>query len=265
MPSGSAKWRKLAQAAIPPVVLVVGAVIAWEAAVHLFAIREFILVPPSRVARQFTHALPVYLHNTWVSLQEILPGFLIGSAAGLFLAVAIVHSRTLRRSLYPLLILFQTVPKAAIAPLLILWFGHGVFPKLILVAILAFFPVTVDAILGLTSIEATLIDLLRSVSASRWQILWKIQMPHALPHIFAGLRVGSTFAVIGAILAEWVGANAGLGWLIMSSGAQLEMDKMFAAIIAASVLGVALFYAVALTERWLLPWHRTMDLDKAIG
>ena len=265
MPSGRARWRAFLVAVLPPVVVVVGTVAAWEVACRAFEIREFVLPAPSLVAWHFARGLPIYQSHTWVTVQEVLLGFLAGSALGLLMAVAIVQSRTLQRSFYPLLVLFQTVPKAAIAPLLILWFGYGILPKVVLVAILAFFPVTVDGILGLTSMEATLIDLLRSVSASRWQILWKIQMPHALPHIFAGLRVGSTFAVIGAILAEWVGANAGLGYLIMSSGAELKMDRMFAAIFAASILGVALFYAVDLAERWLLPWHRTVTLDKAVG
>jgi ABC-type nitrate/sulfonate/bicarbonate transport system permease component len=231
----------------------------------VFEIREFVLPAPSLIAWHFVMGFPLYLVHTWVTVQESVVGFLIGSAVGLIMAVGIVQWRALQRSLYPLLVLFQTVPKAAVAPLLILWFGYGILPKVVLVAILAFFPVTVDGILGLTSIEAALIELLRSVSASRWQILWKIQMPHALPHIFAGLRVGSTFAVIGAILAEWVGANAGLGYLIMSSGAELKMERMFAGIFAASVLGVGLFYAVDLLERWLLPWHRTVNLEKAVG
>lgn len=265
MPSASPRWRAALSASVPPTAVVVGTFIVWEAACQAFQIREFVLPAPSVVARQFVRGLALYQQHTWVTLQEIILGFVAGAAIGLVAAVGIVHSRTLQRSLYPLLIFFQTVPKAAIAPLLILWFGYGILPKVVLVAILAFFPVTVDAILGLTTMEATLVDLLRSVSASRWQILWKIQLPHALPHIFAGLRVASTFAVIGAILAEWVGANAGLGYLIMSSGAQLEMDKMFAAIFAASVLGVVVFYAVALVERWLLPWHRTVHLEKAIG
>jgi len=262
---GKRKWVASLQAATPPTMVVVGTVIAWEAFCRIVQIRDFVLPAPSLVAWQFWRNLPVYLDHTWVTVQEILVGFVVGSILGLLMAVAVVQSRTLQRGFYPLLVLFQTVPKAAIAPLLILWFGYGILPKVVLVAILAFFPVTVDGILGLTSIEHTLIDLLRSVSASRWQILRKIQMPHALPHIFAGLRVGSTLAVIGAILAEWVGANAGLGYMIMSAGAELKMDRMFAAILMASVLGVALFYAVALAERWLLPWHQTVDLDKAFG
>ncbi len=265
MPSGRARWRASLAAVLPPVVVVVGTVAGWEIACRAFEIREFVLPAPSLVAWHFARGLAIYRSHTWVTVQEVLLGFLAGSAAGLLMAVAIVQSRTLQRSFYPLLVLFQTVPKAAIAPLLVLWFGFGILPKVVLVAILAFFPVTVDGILGLTSMEPTLIDLLRSVSASRSQILWKIQMPHALPHIFVGLRVGSTFAVIGAILAEWVGANAGLGYLIMSSGAELKMDRMFAAIFAASILGVALFYAVDLAERWLLPWHRTVNLNKTVG
>ncbi len=265
MPSGSARWLGALQAAAPPALLVVGIVALWEGACRLFEIREFVLPAPSLIGRHLARAFPLYLGHTWVTVQEIVIGFLAGSAVGLLMAIGIVQWRALQRSLYPLLVLFQTVPKAAIAPLLILWFGYGILPKVVLVAILAFFPVTVDGILGLTSIEASLIDLLRSVSASRSQILWKIQMPHALPHIFAGLRVGSTFAVIGAILAEWVGANAGLGYLIMSSSAELKMDRMFAGIFAASVLGVVLFYAVDLLERWLLPWHQKVEVRTAIG
>ena len=265
MPFGSARVGRILKAAVPPALLVAGTVAVWEGACRVFEIREFVLPAPSLIAWHFVKGFPLYLAHTWVTVQESLVEFLAGSAVGLIMAVAIVQWRTLQRSLYPLLVLFQTVPKAAIAPLLILWFGYGILPKVVLVAILAFFPVTVDGILGLTRIEAALIDLLRSVSASRWQILWKIQMPHALPNIFAGLRVGSTFAVIGAILAEWVGANAGLGYLIMSSGAELKMERMFAGIFAASVLGVGLFYAVDLLERWLLPWHRIVDREKAIG
>jgi NitT/TauT family transport system permease protein len=265
MPSAKARWRATLRAILPPMAVVVGTVAAWEALCRSLEIREFVLPAPSLIAWHFARGLPLYMAHSWVTVQESIVGFLLGSAVGLLMAVGIVQSRTLHRSLYPLLVLFQTVPKAAIAPLLILWFGYGVLPKIVLVAILAFFPVTVGAILGMTTIESTLIDLLRSVSASRAQILWKIQMPHALPHVFAGLRVGSTFAVIGAILAEWVGANAGLGYLIMSSGAELKMERMFAGIIAASVLGVVLFYAVDVAERWLLPWHRPVHPEQAMG
>ncbi len=252
-------------AAVPPLAVVLALLAAWEAASIVSRFPTYVLPRPSQIARELLHPGSLFWTHTWITLQETLIGFVIGSLVGLTLAIAIVLSPLIRRSIYPLIVLFQTVPKIVLAPIFIIWFGYGLLPKEMLVVVLAFFPVTVDAIHGLTSMDPTLVDLLHSVSASRWEILWKIQLPHSTPHIFSGLKVASTLSVIGAIVGEWAGANGGLGFLILSSSAQLETVRMFSGVVAVSIIGLLLFYAVSRLEDWLLPWREKVEVRHTLG
>jgi NitT/TauT family transport system permease protein len=250
---------------VPPLAVITAILAAWEVASIVSHFPAYVLPRPSQIVAGLFHPGPQFVHYAWITVQETLIGFIIGSTVGLLLAIAIVLSPMARRSVYPLIILFQTVPKIVLAPIFIIWFGYGLLPKEMLVVVLAFFPVTVDAIHGLTSMDPTLIELLQSVSASRWEILWKIQLPHSLPYVFSGLKVATTLSVIGAVVGEWAGANAGLGFMILNSSAQLETVRMFVGVVAISVIGLALFYAVSRLEEWVLPWREKVDVRRPVG
>jgi len=250
---------------LAPFLLVLATIVAWEVAVPVLRVAPYVLPRPSAILVELGRSADSLWGHTVVTLREILLGFVAGSAIGIALAIVIAQSQVLERSLYPIIVFLHTVPKLAIAPLFVLWFGYGLLPKVILVIVISFFPITVNTIYGLTSVDRNIIDLMRSVSASRWQILRWIQVPNAIPYLFAGLKISVTLAVVGAIIGEWVGTDAGLGFAILISSTQLRTPFMFAAITIISVIGVVMFYLVAVCERLLIPWQEPRDVTRTVG
>jgi NitT/TauT family transport system permease protein len=240
-------------------------VAVWEVALPLSGVAEYVMPRPSAILRELVLSADSLWGHTLVTLREILIGFVVGTAVGIGLAVMIAESRVLERSLYPIVVFLHTVPKLAIAPIFVIWFGFGLLPKVVLVVVISFFPITVNTIYGLTSVDRNVVDLMRSVSASEWQILKWIRIPNAVPYLFAGLKISVTLAVVGAIIGEWVGTDAGLGFAILVSATQLKTPFMFAAIVIISVIGVALFYLVAVCERVLIPWQEPRDVTRTAG
>ena len=190
---------------------------------------------------------------------EILLGFVLAAITGIAVALVIVRFERFGRALYPLIVLFQNVPKVALAPIFILWFGFDLAPKILLIVVIAFFPVAIDMLAGLQSVEPSFVALMQSVGASRTKILLRVRIPHSLPHLMAGLKVAITFSVIGAIVGEFAGANHGLGYLIEFASTQLDTPLIFAGLIVISVLGLAFYYVVELAERVLVPWAPKFD------
>ncbi len=250
---------------LAPFLVVVSAILFWEAAVPLFKIAPYILPTPSAILAELARSGDSLWTHTLVTMREILVGFVAGSAIGIVLAILIAQSQVLERSLYPIIVFLHTVPKLAIAPIFVIWFGYGLLPKVVLVVVISFFPITVNTIYGLTSVDRNIVDLMRSVSASPWQILKWIRIPNAVPYLFAGLKISVTLAVVGAIIGEWVGTDAGLGFAILISSTQLRTPFMFAAITIISVVGVLLFYLVAVCERLLMPWQEPRDVTRTVG
>jgi NitT/TauT family transport system permease protein len=185
----------------------------------------------------------------------------VGAVVGFLLALLIAYSPLLERMLYPLIVASQAVPKIAIAPLFILWFGFGIWPKVVVTVLLVFFPVVVTSAEGLMSVDRNLIDLLRSVNATPLQIFTKVRLPHALPQVLAGLKIAIALAVVGAVVGEWVGADKGLGYMILFANSQLDTTLSFAAITLLVVMGVVLFIAVDLLGRLITPWQRVRVTD----
>ena len=204
--------------------------------------------PSGRTAR-------CWLENAWVTLREILLGFAIAVVVGLAIAVVLHLSETLRLASYPLLIASQTIPIVAIAPILVVWFGFGIGPKLPVIALVCFFPITITTLAGLRSVEPEAIKLMRTLDASRWQILRRVAAPTALPGAFSGARIAAVFAPIGAVFGEWVGSDAGLGHLILQDNAQLETARVFASFVLLSAIALGLFGLVALAERRIVTWR----------
>jgi NitT/TauT family transport system permease protein len=246
----SALQRRFA-ALWPPVVLAAIIVALWELIVVAFDISELTLAKPSAIVNEIGEMSSLLFDATWITTQEIVYGFLLSALVGALLALVVARFAWLDRALYPLVVLFQNVPKVALAPIFILWFGYGLTPKLLLVVVIAFFPVTVNMRAGLAAADEDLLLLMRSVGASRWQVLSRIQIPTSLPYLFAGLRIAITFSVIGAIVAEFAGAQEGLGYLIQYGSTQLDTPLVFAALTFVSILGLVLYYALAALE-WLV-------------
>lgn len=246
---------------ILPVGFIVLLLVAWEIVARLGSVPVYILPAPTAIAERIVKSHEILWNATLVTTSEVLLGFAIGVVLGIGLAIPIAYSRVVRSTLYPLIVASQAVPKIAIAPLLVLWLGFGIWPKIAVTSLMVFFPVTVTAAEGFSSVDRNLLDLLRSVDASPAQIFLKVRFPHALPHIFSGLKVGITLAVVGAVVGEWVGADSGLGYLLTYANTLLDSTLLFAALFLLIVLGVVLFLVVDVAERLLLPWHH----DEAIA
>lgn len=232
----------------PSLAVLLGVLLVWEIVVAVFGIPDYVVSAPTEFFAEMGASADMLLAATWVTLQEIVYGFVLSVVVGVLLAVAIVRFTWLERAIYPLVVLFQVVPKVALAPIFILWFGYELAPKLLLIVVIAFFPITLNMIVGLKAVDADLILVMRSVGASRNQILSRIQIPTSLPYVFAGMRIAITLAVIGAVVAEFSGASDGLGYLIQFASTQLDTPLMFAALILVSLLGVILYYGMSLIE-----------------
>lgn len=240
----------------PALAFIILVFVVWEGAVKLFHVPEYILPAPSLILHRLVEMKSVLLAHTSITALESALGFALGSFFGILLSVVFVHSRTLEMGMYPYAIALKTVPIVAIAPLLVVWFGNGILPKVIVTAIISFFPVVVNTTKGLRNVDPEAFDLFDSMSASRRQVFFKLRVPSSLPYLFAALRISSTLAVIGAIVGEFSGSDRGLGFFIMVSSYRLETVDMFVGILLSSFLGILFFYSVALVERLVIPWGR---------
>ena len=226
----------------------------WQAYVVFFHVSIAVLPSPVQIAQSFVDDRATLLSQGWVTLQECIYGFALAFIVGVPIAFAIANSPVLNRMFYPLLIAMQSVPKVALAPIILVWLGTGIESKLALVWLVAFFPIVVDTATGLRTTPVNLIELATSLRATRMQIFIKIQMPAALPHIVSGAKIAVTLAVIGAVIGEFVGSNEGLGNLLLVANSQLNTPLAFAALISLALLGLLLYLAVAFVELALRPW-----------
>jgi len=226
----------------------------WELAIRLLHVSTFVLPAPSAVVRSLIASRAALAGAAASTALEVLLGFVLAAVTGIVVALVIARFERFGRALYPLIVLFQNVPKVALAPIFILWFGFDLTPKVALIVVIAFFPVAIDMLAGLQSVEPSFVALMQSVGASRTKILLRVRIPHSLPHLMAGLKVAITFSVIGAIVGEFAGASHGLGYMIEFASTQLDTPLIFAALVVISVLGLAFYYVVELAERLLVPW-----------
>ncbi len=237
--------------------------ILWQVAVDALHIPTFLLPPPSAVLAELFDRAPLYLDQTASTLAATVLGFGIAAIAGIFVGSAIAYSWLLRGLLYPPILVLQVVPKVALAPLVVVWVGFGLPSRVLMAAVISFFPIVVNTIVGLGSVEPELLDLVRGLRGSRLQEFTKIAFPHAMPFIFSGLKVAATLAVIGAVVAEFIGGNQGLGYLILVGNSDLNVSMAFGALVVLSVMGLALFGAIDLLERICVPWADERDENVA--
>jgi len=249
------EWRSRVSGIVYPIGVIVGVLVLWEIATRLFAVPAFLLPPPSAIAASFAANSFLLLSHGWITTLEILLGFALSVGIGIPLALAIFLSPVFSRSILPLLVSSQAMPKVAVAPLFLVWFGFGLLPKVLIAFLIAFFPVVINTAVGLASIEPEKIHLARSMGFGSTATFFKIRLPNALPAIFGGLKISITLAVVGAVVGEFVGGDAGLGYLLMVANGSMDTQLLFAGIIALTILGVALFLLVELAERLAIPRH----------
>jgi NitT/TauT family transport system permease protein len=229
--------------------------LVWEVAVRVLGVPAYVLPPPSKIFADLAMRWSRVAQNTWVTAREIVAGYLLAVIVSIPLALTIAYSRFLEKTVYPVIVFFQIVPKIAIAPLFIIWFGFGFIPKLLLVFLLSFFPIVVSSIAGFKSVDPEIMDLARSTGASPWLMFRKIRFPHALPSVFTGLKVAAALSATAAVVAEFVASDKGLGYLLLEFNGDLNTSMVFATIIVLSIVGLVVYYAVELLERLVIPWH----------
>jgi putative hydroxymethylpyrimidine transport system permease protein len=245
---------------LPPVLIVAGLLGLWELAARwevladALGIEPFLVPAPSEVAEALWNDRELLAEDAWVTLQEVLLGFCIALAVGVGFAFALHLWPALRRALYPLLVASQTVPIIVVAPILVVWFGYGIGPKLAIIALICFFPITVNTLDGLRSVDRDQVRMMRTLDASRVQILRRVEAPSALPYLFSGAKIAVAVAVIGAVFGEWAGSDSGLGHLMLQASGQLLTARLFAAVVVLSAFAIALFGLLTLLERRVGWW-----------
>jgi putative hydroxymethylpyrimidine transport system permease protein len=243
-----------------PLLLLVALVGVWQIAASTGAIADalhlepFLVPSPSEIAESLWQSRSLLAENAWITLKEMLSGLGCALLVGLGFAVALHLSQTLRRAFYPLIVASQTIPIIVVAPILVVWFGFGIGPKLAIIALICFFPITVNTLDGLGSVDPDLVKMMRTLDASRWQTFRRVEGPSALPYFFSGAKIAVAVAVIGAVFGEWAGSSSGLGHLIQEASAQLQTERTFAAVVVLSALAIALFALLAALERRIAWW-----------
>jgi NitT/TauT family transport system permease protein len=227
----------------------------WENGVKIFGVKEYLLPPPTKVWSEFLKRYPTVMQGAYVTTQEILGGYLLAVVVSIPLALAVARWRFVEESIYPVIVFLQIIPKIAIAPLFIIWLGFGFTPKLLIVFLLCFFPIVVASVAGFKSVDPDVMDFARSTGAGGLRLFIKISLPQALPEIFTGLKVGAALSATAAVVAEFVAADKGLGYLLQQYNGQLETPMVFAIIVLLSLIGLAIYYVVELIERMVIPWH----------
>lgn len=238
-----------------PVVFVVAVLLVWWLVTTLKWVKPFIIPSPGDTWAAFANNAAYLAQHTWVTTYETLVGFVIAVIVGLFVAVIMVYSRGLEQTLYPVILFAQVIPKIAIAPLFIVWLGFGMEPKILVAVLMAFFPVVISGLAGLRSVDPEILQLTSTMGAGRWRTFTKVRLPAALPELLSGLKVAATLAVTGAVVGEFVGANEGLGYVILQANGNLDTAMLFAALIIMSLMGVLLFAIIQIAEKFLIPWH----------
>jgi NitT/TauT family transport system permease protein len=265
MTSRRSWWHRLLYSDFTrPVLMILIILVLWDVTIRIFRIPPYLIPAPDKVVGQLIAEWPRLLKESAVTTYATLGGFALSIAFGIPMAMLIAYSRTVESFVYPLLVFSQSIPKIAIAPLFVVWFGFGIIPKIIAAFLLGFFPVVVSTVMGFKSVDADMLDLARSMQASRLQTFLRISFPHALPSIFAGLKVSVTLAVVGAVVGEFVGSNSGIGYVLQIANGNFDLPLMFAALVVLSLIGVVLFVAIDMIERWVIPWHASHRNDLAV-
>jgi len=244
-----------------PAVLLALLIAVWQLAASTGALKDalnlqsFLVPSPLEVAESLWDNRSLLAENAWVTLREMLFGILAAIVVGVGFAVLMHRWRVMRDAAYPLIVASQTIPIVVISPILVTWFGYGITPKVVIIALVCFFPLTINALDGLRAVEPEAVKMMRSLDASRWQLFRRVEAPTALPHVFTGAKIAVVIAPIGAVFAEWAGSSAGLGHLIQSDTANFEVARQFASVAVLSAIALALMGLTVLAERRVVGWR----------
>jgi NitT/TauT family transport system permease protein len=241
--------------ALVPALGILALLAYWELHIRVFQVPTYLVPPPSLIAQTFVGEWPTLQRNVGATVIEAGGGFLIGNGVAILLAILFVHNKTMERTLFPIAVAVRTVPIIAIAPILVLLLGNSYAPKIVIAALISFFPTLVNMVRGLEAVESSALELMRVLSATRTQIFFKLRLPSSLPFLFAALKISSASSVIGAIVAEWIGADVGLGYLIIVSTFEFRTGLLYATTAMASFLALGLFLAVVVLERLIVRWQ----------
>ena len=239
---------------LPALCVVLGLLLLWQLAVVALGVKEFILPSPLAAFKAFGRPNYRWGANFLATFWAVIGAFALSAVLGIGLAIVVVWNAFLQRAVMPVLVLFNTLPKIALAPLFVLWLGYGIWPNIVIGTTIAFFPMVVNTAVGLASADPEILDLARSLRASRWQVLRKIRFPNAVPYIFVGLKLNATMSVLGAIVGEFVASERGLGAMIVAGGVTMETPSIFASLFLIAALGLMLYAAVVAVERLVAPW-----------
>jgi NitT/TauT family transport system permease protein len=244
----NSKWLR-------PLLLIVILVAVWDLTIRIFKIPPYLVPTPAAILQQIAQQWPMLLQESVPTINATLGGFALSVVIGVPIAMLVAYSPLVESYLYPLVVFSQSIPKVAIAPLFVVWFGFGLFPRILVAFLLGFFPVVVSTVMGFKSVERDLIDLARSMGSPPLKMFFKILLPHALPAIFSSMKVSITLAVVGAVVGEFVGANSGLGYVLQRANGNFDQPLIFSALVVLSVIGSLLFVALDVLERFAVPWH----------
>lgn len=247
-------WLDRNRERLPAIIAVIGLLLLWQGIVTGFSVPTYMAPSPIEVLGAFGENAGVLFNNFWPTFFEALLGFICGNLIAILLAVLFVHSQTAEQAFYPIAVFINTIPIIAVAPILVLIFGNGLAPKIIIAALICFFPTLVNMVRGLKAVNPATLDLMRVLSATPWEIFWKVRLQSSLPFLFAALKIASTTCVIGAIVAEWIGSNFGLGALIIEATYNFRAPLLYATVFTAALLAVCLFSLVSFAERRLVRW-----------
>lgn len=239
---------------VEPIIFFVVLIVLWELLVYLVRIPSFLLPPPRDLYFAFVEKFPVLSNHAVITFWEAVGGFVLSFVLGVGFAVAVVYSRHLQNTIYPLIVILYAMPKSAFAPLMVIWIGYGIFSKMAIAFLVAFFPIVVNTVVGLREVEPELLDLARINRASALEVFRKIRLPNSLPYMFAGIKVALVLSVTGAIVAEFVAANEGLGYLILQANYSLDTALALVILLILAVISLGLFMAVGVLQKKLAPW-----------
>ena len=253
----SGLWRPLA--------LVAALVAAWWAVTSSELVAPYILPSPGDTWSTMVDNASYLAGHTWVTTYETIAGFLIASVIGVVIAVVMIYSSSIEKTMYPLILFAQVIPKIAIAPLFVVWLGFGPSPKILVAVLMAFFPIAIASMAGLRSVDPEILELTSTMGASKWKTFMKVRFPASLPQLMSGLKIAATLAVTGAVVGEFVGANEGLGYVILQANGNIDTAMLFAALIIMSLLGIILFLIIEIAEKFLIPWHASRRSTASVG
>ncbi|MBU4541544.1 ABC transporter permease [uncultured Acetobacterium sp.] len=255
------KYQNISDKLIP-ILFILAILVVWELVVNLAIVARYILPAPTDIVDALIANGSDIIMHTGVTFFEGMTGLLVAVLLSLLMAIVMDQFPIVKKAIYPVLVISQTVPIIVIAPLLAMWFGFGIAPKIFVVVLVCFFPITVNLIEGLQSVDGELINLVRSMGASKGQIFAKIKFPSALPYFFSGLKIAATYSIMGAVIGEWLGGKAGLGVYMLRARHAFALDLVFASILVIVVLSIILFYGIAGIQRALMPWEKLKEEEE---